>query len=405
MTNIIKILKAFLHTDWGKLLLIAILWQGIMTLFGAFSEASTFGIFKNERLESIPTTLLSHTYHWDAGWYKSIVTEWYHTNAASPVFYPLFPLLVGLLHALTFGFFGILASGLFINTIALWLTLAALLQIADHFVSKEHRWYVPLLFLTAPTAVFMHFFYGEAVFCAVGFWAYNFALKRQWLPMALTLGILTSSRLPSLLFIGLCALEYARAYNWQLRSIVNKRTLVFLLTPLGFVIYGIYLAVIRNDFWAMFNGYKASNDWPYQVFNPNVIETWFESTKKLLRTFTTNIPFDEGFAVNYLLPLIGIGLLLLSSLILAIAYGTKKTNRIGIPLGIFGVVCAIFFSLNSNLISVDRYLLPCLSLYICGGLLIAKHTGAKYIIGALIYCGILLQAYLLIFFVNNYFAG
>ena len=405
MTNIIKNLKAFLYTDWGKLLLVAILWQGLMTLFGAFSEASTFGIFKNEHLESISTTLLSHTYHWDAGWYKSIIEDWYRTNAASPVFYPLFPLLVGLLHTLTFGILGILASGLLINTIALWLSLVALVQIADHFVPKEYRWYIPLLFLTAPTAIFMHFFYGEAVFCAVGFWAYNFALKRRWLPMALTLGLLTASRLPSILFIGLCALEYARAYNWQLRSIVNKRTLFFLLTPLGFVIYGVYLAIVRNDFWAMFNGYKASNDWPYQVFNPNVLETWINSAKELRKIFTTNIPFDEGFAVNYLLPLVGIALLLLCSFLLITFYGTRKTKRIGIPLGIFGIVCAIFFSLNSNLISVDRYLLPCLSLYVYGGLLAAKYPSAKYIVGTLVYSGILLQAYLLMFFVNNYFAG
>lgn len=405
MANIIKNLKAFLRTDWGKLLLVAILWQTILTIFGAFSEASTFGIFKNTHLESLPTTLLSHTYHWDAAWYKSIVENWYHVNAASPVFYPLFPLLVGLVHTITFGAIGVLASGLLINTVALWLALVALLQIADHFVPKEYRWYIPLLFLTAPTAVFMHFFYGEAVFCAIGFWAYNFALKRRWLAMGLTLGLLTAARLPSILFIGLCALEYARSYNWQLRAAFNKKILFFGLASIGFLLYGLYLAVVRKDFFAMFNGYKASNDWPYQVFNPNVLETWINSAKELRKIFTTSIPFDQGFAVNYLLPLAGIAILLLSSLLLTTALKTKKDKGIGIPLGLFGIVCAIFFSLNSNLISVDRYLLPCLSLYICGGLLAAKYSGARYIIGALAYSGILLQAYLLIFFVNSYFAG
>jgi hypothetical protein len=308
-------------------------------------------------------------------------------------------------HTISFGIIGILASGLLVNTIALWLALAALLQIADHFVSKEYRWYIPLLFLTAPTAVFMHFFYGEAVFCAVGFWAYNFALKRRWIAMGLTLGLLTAARLPSILFIGLCALEYARSYNWQLRAVFNKRILFFGLSLIGFLTYGLYLAIVRKDFFAMFNGYKASNDWPYQIFNPNVIETWLNATRELRTTLVTNVPFDEGFAVNYLLPLAGIALLLISSLILLAHYGTRRYKGIGIPLGVFGIVCAIFFSLNSNLISVDRYLLPCLSLYICGGLLGVKYPGVKYILGLMIYLGLLLQAYLFILFINGYFAG
>jgi hypothetical protein len=251
----------------------------------------------------------------------------------------------------------------------------------------------------------MHFFYGEAVFCAVGFWAYNFALKRRWLAVGLTLGLLTASRLPSLLFIGLCVLEYARSYQWNISTLLNKKLLAFTIAPVGFVLYGLYLSLARGDFFAMFNGYKASNDWPYQVFNLNVIETWLNAARELKRVFTTNIPFDEGFAVNFLLPLIGITLLIASSLVLIIRFGSKKDEGIGVPLGVFGIVCAIFFSLNSNLVSVERYLLPCVSLYLCGALIAANHRKGMYLVGTLAYLGILLQGYLLIFFVNNYFAG
>ena len=38
-------------------------------------------------------------------------------------------------------------------------------------------------FRSAPAAFFLHSFYSEAVFCALGFWAYLFALRRQWLWM------------------------------------------------------------------------------------------------------------------------------------------------------------------------------------------------------------------------------
>ncbi len=394
-----------MQSEWGILLVVAILWQTTLTVFGAFSEASTIGIFRNENLQSLPVTALSHTAHWDAGWYQSIIKEWYQFNAASPVFYPLFPLLVGVVHTISFETIGVLASGLIVNTLAIWLSLVALMQISTHFVSNRYRWIAPLLFLTSPAAVFLHFFYGEAVFCAVGFWAFNFALKRRWLAMGLTLGILTAARLPSLLFIGLCALEYARAFGWSVHTLFNKKLLFFLLAPLGFILYGAYLLLIRGDFFAMLNGYKASNDWPYQVFNPNVVETWIDAARKLKGVFTTSVPFDEGFAVNYLLPLMGIGLLLATSLILITKFSSKEYKGIGIPLGIFGIVCAIFFSLNSNLISVDRYLLPCISLYICAALLTSKHQGMIYIVGTLAYVGVLLQGYLLIFFVNNYFAG
>lgn len=87
------------------------------------------------------------------------------------------------------------------------------------------------------------------------------------------LALLTAARLPSLLIIGLCALEYLRSYGWSIKKAFNKHLLWFLLAPLGFIAYALYLYILHGNALGMFSAYDATTDWAYQVFNPNIIET------------------------------------------------------------------------------------------------------------------------------------
>ena len=401
ITNITKLFGCFFKTDLGIALIIAITWQVGMTLVGILLDSSLSNIFQAKSRPDGPITLLSHTSNWDSNWYLVISKDWYHTNLASSVFYPLFPLLLMTLNVVSFGLVDQLLIGFILNTIALFLAIFALVKIADFFVAKKYRWWVVAIFLASPAAIFLHFLYTEAIFCAIAFWAYLFALRREWWKMAVLLAILTSARLPAILFIALCALEFLRSYSWNIRKAFNKNILWFIITPAGFVLYGLYLQIIRHDFFGMFNGYHHTKDWSYQIFDINIFETWIKVASGIYKSPPPSIAFDEGVFVNAILPLVTIGLLLISSL-----YAVLKMRKTpAIPLALFSILAITMFSLNSNLVSVHRYALPVVILYITFVHFISSKKLLSNVFYVTIYLSIILQTSLYILYVSSYFAG
>lgn len=351
-------LKQLLKNDTAIAFLIAFIWQIVMTIIGTILLPDTNS-----------TSILHHTTLWDGGWYLSIIRDHYTVSPASPAFYPLFPAVVGLVSVATFHVFDYAVIGLLINTIALGFALTGLCAVAKHFAIKMTTSYICIaLFLLSPAAFFLHQFYGEAIFAAIGFWAYAFSLHKKWLYVGILLAFLTASRLPSLLFIGLCGLEYLRSYNWKVQKALNPNILYFLLAPIGFITYGLYLLAIRGDFFAMFSAYHATNDWTYQSFNPNFLYPIAHSCYEVLLALLGRLPLNSELLVTHTIPLFSLAILLGCSLYLILSYRGK-----GIPLGIFGLVSIVFFTLNNNLVSVHRYTLPCLGIYIALALLYQRY--------------------------------
>lgn len=361
-THMVALGKALLKNDLRVAFAIALTWQLVMTIVGSALMPST--------------AFLQHTTLWDGGWYLSVINEQYRINPASAAFYPLFPLIVGVLAVLTFHIFSLPLIGLVVNTVALGFAIAALLTIAKHFnMTVRARYACVVFFLLSPAAIFLHQFYGEAVFAAVGFWAYAYALKRRWLYVGILLAILTASRLPALLFVGLCLLEYLRAYDWNFKKALNRKALYFLLAPIGFVIYGFYLLAVRGDFFAMFGAYNATDDWTYQSFNPNFFYPIARSCYEVILAIFGRLPLNSDLLVSHAIPLLSLALLLVTSLYLIFWHRGR-----GIPLGVFGLVSLVFFTLNNNLVSVHRYTLPCLGIYIALTLIYTKYRKLRPLI-------------------------
>lgn len=388
-----KPLRPFFRSDWGAALLVAVGWQLIMLIFGAAVDVAGGGAKGSD--------LLAHMYKWDAGWYMSILHGSYE-NPASPsaVFYPLFPLTVWLAQAITFHAVDILILGLIINTLSLWVAITALVKIADFFVAPKYRWLVVGLFLTAPAAFFLHMFYSEALFCAVVFWAYLFALRGRWALMGVMLAVSTAARLPAVLFAALCGLEFMRAHGWHIRAILNRNLLWFLLAPLGFVAYGLFLHAVRGDFLAMLHAYDLTMDWAYHVFNPNIAYTILKEVYAIFLTIVGERPFSSQTIVLSILPVAGLAVLFATS-IYALFFVKGRT----IPLGIFGLISIIFFTLHNNTVSIHRYLVPSLTIYLLTVVALSTYKKLRPIVYAAIYGGILIQAYLILLFVNDTFAG
>lgn len=359
----------------------------------------TLGYILDLQINGTGQSMLHHTQMWDSNWYAIIINDHYATNPYSAAFYPMFPLLVGVLQFVSFHTIGMLVAGQIINTIAVWLLLVALIKLAREFLGSNKKLWLIGLVLAMPAAFFLHVFYSEAVFMALGTWAYLFAIKRRWLAMGIVLAVLTATRLPALLFIGLCGLEFMRAYDWNIRKIFNKKLLYFLLAPVGFIAYGLYLQIIRGDFLAMFHAYGKGSDWTYQIFNPNIFYTMAKSAYQIPRWLMGDRPYGVDIVVNVILPLTTIAILGICSIYLIVKHRKKA-----LPLGIFGLVSIVMFTLNSNVISIHRYILPCLTIYIAIALFIRGKHQFAYLLGT-ISAGIIVQLMLFAFFIGDIFAG
>ena len=338
---------------------------------------------------------------WDAHWYVNIIKEHYVIDPASPAFYPLFPMVVGGLSSATFHCIPYAFLGLFVNTVSLGFAVRALLMISREFGIQKCRYVAVALFLVAPAAIFMHLFYTEAIFIALGFSAYAFALRGRWLPMALALSLLTAARLPALLFVGLCGLEYLRAYDWNIRKAINRNLAHFLLAPAGFVLYGLYLLAVRGNFFGMFSAYKSTKAWDYLSFKPNFFFTIFCAARETVRAIVGERPWDKDITVNYAIPLLCLALLFGCSVYLLSTYRGK-----GVPLGVFGLCSMVFFTVNNSLLAVHRYSLPCLTIYIALALIYADHRRGKVL--AMCSATVMLTAQAIIMhllLVTNDFAG
>jgi hypothetical protein len=340
------------------------------------------------------------TLSWDAGWYEHILAGGYFDNPAAPVFYPLFPLCVWLLQHMTFHAVPDAVLGLAINSVALWLALVALYRIARKFVDG-HEWLVILLFLTAPAAFFMHMFYSESLFCALAFWAYWFALERRWLPMAGLLAFLTASRLPAILFVGLCALEYWRAHQWSLKkTFTDKTVLLLLLAPLGFLGYGLFLYVVRGDFLYMFHAYKTPMgraNWPYHSFDPDLFRTVYRAVDFAFTSLTKHGHLE----FTTIAPVTALAILAAASIYAVRARGDGAL----LPLGIFGLAAFIMFTINGNVVSVHRYVLPCIIVYLALGRVYPRNIWTKLLVWTVALVGLSEQVVLFVRYTTQHFAG
>jgi hypothetical protein len=382
-------LRAFLRSDIGISLVIVLAWKLILLSVGFLIDTSGDGA----------RSLIDHTARWDAGWYLNILQHWYDTPA-SPAFYPLFPLLVQIIQVLSFGLVDPLVAGQVVNTVALFFGVWGLLALGRRLLGDQKRFWLIALALAAPAGFFFHVFYSESVFLALSVWAYLFALRKQWLPMAVLLAALTATRLPSVLVIALCGLEYLRAYGWNIKTALNRSVLAFLLVPVGFLSYSAYLWLSQGDGLAMFHAYHVTNDWVYQVFNPNIFETIARSGYQALRVLIGQREPDGEFVVNIALPLASLGLIIASSTYILMKYRQKL-----LPLAVSGYLAVIMFTLNSNLVSIHRYTITLLVASIGLALFFAarRHGYVYLIVAALV--GVSIQFLLYSRFITGVFAG
>ncbi|MFI5608946.1 mannosyltransferase family protein [Amycolatopsis sp. NPDC051903] len=394
---------AWLTGDFAKVLAAVLVWNVVLIavawLFGPSSPTS----------EGIPKTgigstwsVLAHTYRWDAGNYGEIAQHAY-TGSYVPLraFYPVFPICVWFLQTITFHLLGLLVAGFVVNVVATWLATVALLKIARHFFTGDRApWLVVAAFLTAPAAFFLHSFYSEAVFCALGFWAYLFALRRQWLWMGVCLIPLTAARITAAVFVGLCFLEFWRAGGWKPRALLNWRLLWFPAAFLGLGAHMVYMKLQTGSATASFTALEGVPAWSYHKFNPDIFATAWSEAKLTAHALLGDVPMTGWTLMSHVLPTIGLVLLLISSVYVFVALRAD-----GIPLALFGIASIVMLTINNNVVSVHRYLLPCLVMYVALVLFAQRRPKLRGVVYAVLYANATIGALIFIRFITGYWAG
>lgn len=395
--------RRWLTGDYARVFAVVLAWNVVLIavayLFGPSSPTS----------EGIPKTgigstmsLLAHTYRWDAGNYGEIAqhayTGDYHPTRA---FYPVFPVLVWLVQTVGFGTLGLLVAGFVVNLAATWLAAVALLKIGRHFFDGERApWLVVAAFLTAPAAFFLHSFYSEAVFCALGFWAYLFALRRQWLWMGLALVPLTASRITAAVFVGLCFLEFWRSKDWKPRGLLSWHLLWFPAAFLGLGGVLLTMKIQTGDALASFHALEGVSTWSYHKFNPNILATLWTETKITGHALLGDIPMIGWTLMSHVLPMIGLALLFASSVYVLVALRSK-----GVPLALFGLASLVMLTINNNVVSVHRYLLPCLVMYVALVLFGERHPRLRGAVHVVLYANAVVGAGIFLRFITGFWAG
>ncbi|AHH99603.1 mannosyltransferase family protein [Kutzneria albida] len=397
-----KTVSELLRGDFGRVLVHVLCWQLAMTLLGVLMERM-LGVGGKYTGDVAPAgaNLLTHTYRWDSGWFRDIVLHWYQFRAQEPVFYPVFPLAVLLVNWLSLGTAGLLVSGLVVNTVSSWLAVTALVKIVRYHVDGPHERRLALLaFLAAPAAFFLHMFYSEAVFVAFAFWAYLFALRRQWRAMALCMIPMMATRVTAVLFLGLCFLEFWRAGQWRPRALLSWNLLWFPVGLAGLGLYALFLHAVTGDALGMFTAYHKGPDWAYHVFNLNFPGTILDQVRQLWRELTGVDQVYVRTFTDRLLPLPYLAVTAASSVYLLVV-----RRSAAVPLAAFGFASIVMFTLNSNLISVYRYLLPCITIYIALAELVGRRPSWRYPVYGLLVCGGAFQVALVATFVCYRWAG
>lgn len=382
---------------WIKVLLIYLAWHLLITGIGLYAQHEFGpGSPAPSGLQSEIPSSLRPTVQFDSYHYLLIIDNGYgQQKSAEQVFFPLFPVTV---KALTVLNVPTVWAGFLVNLIAGYFACLFLALVARQFFEDKPEYVLNalLIFLVFPTAYFLTAFYTEAMFCALGFGAFYFARRQNWALACLLLVGITATRLPGLVFVVAVFVEYLSSKKFKLKRI-DKQILWFLLAPLGLVAYMVYLNKHFQDPLMFIHAYSYSN-WTYQKLNLNIFATVFGQFQWLVQRvlFHSHTPNVGNSGLVHTTMFLGSWLVLVGSA--TWAYTKKYPPSFVVLLAL----SAILFALNSNFISVNRYILPMFPMYL---LLADFFTKRKRIFSIYIAGSAVIMSMLAILFAVGHWTG
>ena len=308
--------------------------------------------------------------NFDGVHYLTIAAKGYSAKFTQ-VFFPLFPVILGILQNILFFFPSLLValtiSNLFFLS-ALFVFYKLLRIDYDNIVIK---WIFIFLLLT-PTSFFFASLYTEGMFLLLVVSAFYFARKKRWIAASVAVGLASATR-----FVGIFLLP-ALLWEWHKNRIKNQESRImntnniltsyFLLltspvlyiAPLGLIVYMIYLQINFGDalyFWHAQPVFGAAREGTGIVLLPQVFWRYF----KIL----TSVPANQ---LSFWIPLAEFVATLSAIFLLIFAHRRK----IRFSYLIYSWPALILPTLTGTLSSMPRYILIIFPIFIVLGLIKSK---------------------------------
>jgi len=381
MKAILQQLHQFQNNELTKLIVIAIILRFVLFLvmLGTRIQADYY-----QSLGEALYSMLDIWVMWDSGWYLDIVNNGYQLSAintgpeagqANYAFFPLYPLLTKILGSLLFGKY--IFAGLIISN-SFWLMgMIYLYKLVQIMYGSDEGIQAVKLMIVFPTAFLFSAMFTESLFFAILCAVIYFSYKSDW-GLALILAVLLGLTRNVGVFVVIPMFiiytekyfeEVKLSYKNIIKLLFSPNILSLILVPLSILGFMYYISTLTGN---IFSVLEIQGAWGREFSNP------------IINLYHGVIGGFEGLFVS------------LFTIVCLVFYVLGYSK---IPKGLFalGLIMFIFPLLNSpqvfHLLSLPRYILVILPLYIVFATLIKKDTLFEKII--LMSC-LMLQTFLAI---------
>lgn len=352
--------KLAVRIGFFKGVLVGLVWYVLLHLvfLGGFGVVGT----DQPNVKPVRPGIMQAVDTFDSAFYKEIAELGYKGTGSIKhlAFYPLYPALLRIGQVLTFHTLDIRTVAFILNGLFV-ATTAGILYLIGSRLKIPRPMFVVLAWLLFPWAMFLGALYTEALFCFLVASTLLLLLDERWYWAAIVAGLASFSRLPGALVGVLVIFEFLRRVVWPAFSQTKTKerglkriliTALFLsaISFSGLVCWLGYQWVAFGSPFAFQEAYKTL--WSYQVFSPNIIAPLTESTRIAFTGLLHKNIEAELFEVGAWMFAFVIGILAL-------------TSRQKVPSGwyLFIALNLVLVLLNSNTVSVNRYILPIMVLY------------------------------------------
>lgn len=271
------------------------------------------------------------TCHWDCKWYGSISQGGYALSAGAAnhqtnwAFFPLFPLLVGLLMSATA--MPVALASVLLGKVFFLCAIYAFTRFAQRYSEQMPPWHAGFVAAFSPYAVYGDAGYTEPLFLLLTCVFFVCLLDRRYLACGVVGALLSATRVPGILVALPYAIVAAREFLPANAEQRVEMVLGGLLMPLGLALFMLHLYAVTGDALAFVHVQKA---WGRPLSDPLSVVV-------------------AGFAKGT----IHLEWALMSTLAVALAVYLMFTHRL--ILGIFSLFCTLI-PLSSGLQSMPRYI-------------------------------------------------
>lgn len=203
-----------------------------------------------------PYKFLDIWIRWDAGWYKSIVTQGYSNNPdilntqSNIAFFPMYPLLIRIssffaidfsTHNTLYAIFALLISNLFFL-----FGLIFICKICDEIeisssIKETIIWFIVLY----PYGFFFSAAYSESIFLFFLSFSFFYSIKEKWVIATIAGMLLTLTRPLGVLIVGPLVLTFIIKNHYRIKIIDLA---LFALIPLTLLLFFSFSYLVTGDF-------------------------------------------------------------------------------------------------------------------------------------------------------------